>query len=769
MMNYSIQQQSLQPRFLSQPAPTIKQEEEEVDLKAYFNVLADSRWLIFWIALTTVLLGVAYAFLSKPVYEANMMIQVEQENPNATKNPTNILGEMSSMFEVKAMAISEIELLRSRMVISHAVDNLKLYISDQPKYFPIVGRWLAAHSEQLSTPGIFGYGGYVWGSEKMDVSVFNVPHELLNQAFVVRADGAGRYRLIQEEKSIILPGTVGSTLTANTALGPIELRIDQLNGNLGAEFTLTRLSRLATIENVQRALSISEQGKDSGVIQATLQGQNPEQVNSTLNAIGREYMRQNQARKTEAAQKSLAFLDKQLPELKQQLEQSELKYNQFRNTHGTVDLSEEAKQSLLQSSLAKAKRIELQQKKTELLANFTDKHPAVIGVDNQLKEINNEIGSIAGHIKTLPLLEQNVLRLTRDIKVNTDLYTGLLNNAQQLRIATVGTLSNVRLVDPSMMPEKPLKPDRQMVIGLAALAGLFLGVVMAFMRKAMKAGIEDPQQIEQVLGIPVYATIPHSKLQKRLYGKIDPKSRSVPLLAKAAPNDIAMESLRNFRAALEFSMVHAKNNIVLMTGATPGLGKSFVSVNFAAVMASSGKRVILIDGDLRDGHLHQYFGLARENGLSDSISGATRIDRAIHRGVMENLDFLSTGSLPPNPSELLLRPSFGLMLQSLIASYDMILIDTAPILVAADPVIIGAHAGAIYIMARAEVTTHREIIEATKRLTHAGLSLKGVLFNDLKPRTGRYDYSYEYGQYSDTAYTPRMTPLLEAPGVLSTS
>lgn len=757
-MNYSIQQQSLQPPFLPQPGPIPRQEEEEVDLKAYFNVLADSRWLIFWIFLTVVSVGVAYAFLSKPVYEANMMIHVEQENPNA---PKSMLGEVSSMFEVKAVAVSEIELLRSRLVVSRAVDNLRLYIRDQPKYFPFIGRWIAEHNEQLSTPGVFGYGGYVWGTEKMDVSVFNVPDELLNYDFVVRAGEAGRYQLIQDEKEITLQGTVGSTLNANTAFGPIELHIDRISAKPGAEFALTRLSRLTTIEMVQNALSVSEQGKDSGVIEVTLQGQDPTQINSTLNEIGREYMSQNQARKTEAAQKSLAFLDKQLPELKQQLEQSELKYNQFRNAHGTVDLSEEAKQSLVQASLAKAKRIELQQKKTELLANFTDKHPAVIGVNNQLKEIDNEIGSIASHIKTLPLLEQDALRLTRDIKVNTDLYTALLNNAQQLRLATVGTVSNVRMVDPSMAPEKPVKPNRQMIISLAILAGLFLGVVAAFGRKAMKAGIGEPQEIEQMLGVPVYATIPHSKFQKQLYGKVGWKSRSVPLLAKVAPNDIAMESLRNFRTALQFSMTHAKNNIVLMTGATPGLGKSFVSVNFAAVMASSGKRVLLIDADLRDGHLHQYFGLTRENGLSESISGAVRLDRTIHRSVMENMDFLASGSLPPNPSELLLRPNFGSILESLHGSYDMILIDTAPILAAADPLIIGAHAGAIYIVTRADVTTHREIKESIKRLAHAGLSVKGVLFNDRKLRTGRDDYGYEYGQYSGAEYTPRMTPLLE--------
>jgi tyrosine-protein kinase Etk/Wzc len=597
----------------------------------------------------------------------------------------------------------------------------------------------------------------------MDVPIFNVPDGLLNQGFVVQAEEGNRFRLIQEKHNIELQGTVGSTLEADTALGHIQLRIDQLAANPGAEFALTRMSRLTTIENIQRAMSVSEQGKQSGVIEVTLQGQNPKQVNATLNEIGREYIRQNQARKTEEAQKSLAFLEKQLPELKQQLEQAEAKYNQFRNTHGTIDLSEEAKQSLLQSSVAKTKRIELQQKKTELLANFTENHPAVKGINSQLKEINNEINSIGEHIKTMPLLEQEVLRMTRDIKVNTDLYTALLNTAQQLRLITAGKVSNVRLVDASMTPEKPLKPNRPVVLGVAALIGLFLGVVMAFIRRSLKMGIDDPQRIEQVLGIPVYATIPHSKRQKQLYEQVPKKSRSIPLLAKVAPNDIAIESLRNFRTALQYSMLHSKNNIVLMTGATPGLGKSFVSVNFAAVMAASGKKVLLIDADLRDGHLHQYFGLGRENGLSDSITGAMRVEQAICRGVYENMDFLSTGSLPPNPSELLLRPNLGPLLTSLAAGYDLVLIDTSPILAAADALIIGSHAGAIYIMARAEVTTQGEIKESIKRLAQAGLSAKGILLNDQKLRSGGYEYAYEYGQYSGTQYGPRTAPMLEAP------
>ncbi|HTN65833.1 MAG TPA: polysaccharide biosynthesis tyrosine autokinase [Burkholderiaceae bacterium] len=750
MNNIPLQQQALLPNYMQQTAQSpYLQEDEGVGMATYLNVIRDNRWLILSIALAVSLLGIGYAFLASPVYQANMLIHVEEDSPNASKN---ILGEMSSMFETKTAASAEMELLHSRLVASRAVDNLRLYINVQPKYFPLIGSWIARHTKESFAPGLFGYGGYVWGKEKMEVRIFNVSDALLNKEFVVTIGSDGQYRLTQSDNDIDLNGKIGEMLEADTGAGRIQLSLGNLVAEPGAEFLLIRHSRLTTIENVQKAMTVEEMGAQaSGVVGVTLKGSDPKAVNAILTEIGNEYMRQNLARKTEEAEKSLAFLDKQLPELKQQLEQSENQYNQFRNTHGTIDLNEEAKQTLAQFSAAKLKRSELRQKRTELLGMFMPDHPAVKGIDSQLKEINSEINDIAGQIKTLPMLEQNTLRLSRDVKVNTDLYTALLNTAQQLRLATAGKISKVRMVDLPMVPEKPIKPKRPLIISGAILIGLFLGLLSAFMKKSFFGKIDDPREIEKILGVPVYATIPHSKTQQALYKKINGVSPNIPLLANLAATDIAIESLRNFRTALQFSTQQAKNNVVLMTGATPGLGKSFVSVNLSAIIATGGKRILLIDADLRDGHLHQYFGLARKNGLSDILSGSARPAQTIHHGVMENMDFISTGSLPPNPSELLLRPCFAEMLQSLSANYDLILVDTAPILAVADSLIIGAEAGAIYIITRAGVTTTGEIKESLNRLRQSGLVAKGVLFNDLKTRVGGYDYDYEYGSYGQAA------------------
>jgi tyrosine-protein kinase Etk/Wzc len=733
--------------------------DDEVSFAGYIDTLRDHRRLIASIAFAVTLIGIVYAYTAKPTYETNLLIHVEEGSQRESKN---ILGDIGAMFDSKTAAATEMELLRSRLVVSRAIDNLHLYISAGPKYFPWVGNWIARQNKGLTAPGLFGLGGYAWGSESINVPQFNVPEALQNLNFIITAEANGRYRLRQNEKNLDLKGQVGVPLETGTEFGPISLRIDQINARPGAQFNLVRSSRLSMIENIQTGLVVAELGKQSGVISAALQGDNPQFVSSVLNEIGREYMRQNAYRKTEEAQKSLSLLDVQLPDLKRQLEQSEAKLNSFRNQNGTIDLGEEAKLSLQQSSAAKLRKIDLEQRRTDLLNRFTSDHPAVIGINNQIRAINAELQSTAAHIRTLPVLEQDVLRLSRDVKVNTDLYTALLNTAQQLRLVTLGKGSNVRLVDTPVAPEKPISPNRPKVIAGALLMGLLLGVLTAFARKAVRGRIDDPSDIEKILGVPVFVTIPHSKMQADLFDEVGSNSKRLPLLARSAPTDVAIESLRNFRAALQFSLARSKSNIVLIAGPTSGMGKTFVSVNLAALLAASGKRVLLIDADFRNGHLHRYFELGRQSGLSDYLSGAARLEQVLKHHVIENLDFISTGSLPPSPAELLLRPALGNLLKTVSGQYDVVLIDATPILPVADTLIIGAHVGSIFLMSRAGVSTPGEIAESIKRLAHAGLAPKGVLFNDLSLRPGRYGYGYKYGHYRQAVYVSGDRPLIEA-------
>ena len=201
-------------------------------------------------------------------------------------------------------------------------------------------------------------------------------------------------------------------------------------------------------------------------------------------------------------------------------------------------------------------------------------------------------------------------------------------------------------------------------------------------------------------------------------------------------------------------MLDAATNVVLITGATPGIGKSFTSVNFAAVLGASDKRVLLVDADLRKGHLNQYFGQRRERGLSEVLSGSVPLAEALRKGVVHNVDFLATGTLPPNPAEMLMSPNTQALVTQLASMYDMVIIDTPPVLAASDTAILAPLAGAVFMVARAELTTLAEIQESVKRLQQIGVVPRGVIFNDLNTNKRRYGYGmgYKYGQYRYTNY-----------------
>ncbi len=725
-----------------------EQDDNSIDLASYLEVLIDSRWLITAVALIVTALGAAYAFIAAPVYQSNILVQVEDGGGSSGM----MLGDLASAFEMKSAATAEIEILRSRYVITQAVMNAQLDLTVAPKRFPLVGSWIARGKTEISAPGLFGLGGYVWGAEKVNVSAFIIPTQFEGETFVITATGADTYSLKHDESGLTGQGRVGQTLQIKSTNGDIRLHVDQLVAQPGAQFAVTREAMLGTVEKLQKSLTIAEKGKQSGVIGVSLEGTDKVKTAATLNEIGHVYIRQNVERKSAEAEKSLEFLEKQLPELKRNLEQAEATYNQMRNSRGTVDLGEEAKSILQQSVVSQTKLVELKQRRDELLTRYQDSNPLVQAVNQQMRTLNNEIGSVNNRIKKMPMVEQDVLRLTRDIKVNTELYTSLLNSAQQLKLIKASKVGNVRLLDEAVIPLRPIRPQRSIVIIAAMFLGIIAGVASALIRRSMFGGIEDPQEIERILGLTISAAVPHSAKQDLLYADIKAEVKKVSLLAKDDPTDLAIEGLRSFRTALQFSILGAKNKIVMITGPTPELGKSFISVNFTAVLASAGKKVLLIDGDLRKGYLQRYFGVERRGGLSEVIAGATTFADTVHKNVVENMDFLSTGEIPPNPSELLEHANFAALLQEVMSNYDLVIIDTAPILAVSDGMVIAPHAGTIFSVVRSNVSMMGELEETMKRLQQAGHKVAGVVFNDLRHKTGLTRYGSKYGKYRYQKY-----------------
>ncbi|WP_066741734.1 polysaccharide biosynthesis tyrosine autokinase [Cupriavidus sp. D384] len=697
------------------------------------TTLAASRWLIVCTTSACLLAGIAYAVFTRPVYRSDMLIQVE---PSTIENRSTS-GDPKLTPEIKPDTTSEIQVLSSRMVVSRAVEALRLHLDVTPRYLPVIGWWLAERAEGYSRP----IGGHVYGKERIDVTTFDVPAAYQGQPFTLTLGEHGALTLELSSTFgapvVSLQGRVGMLLRADTPRGPLALLVRTADGQPGASFTLKRYSETATTEWLQKTLAIGERGKQSNIIGVSLDSVDPAQASRILNEIGREYVDQNVRRRSEEADKSIRFLDEQLPQLKKQLGESESRYNAFRAQQGTVDTSQEARALLQQSVEAETRLVDLRQKREELLTQYTEKHPALLAIDGQLREAQAALSVVQGRTRQLPLIEQKVLQLQRDMQVDTELYTNRLNARQQLTLVRAGKVANVRLIDPATPPETPIKPRRGVAVAGSLLTGLLAGIVLAMARRRIVGTVQDREEIEIATGIPVYATVPRSRLTGPL-GTARTHLRG----GHAQLPDAAIESLRAVRTTLHFALSDAPNRVVLITGPTAGVGKSFVAANLATLAGASSRRVLLIDADLRNGVLHKRFRVDRGPGLAEVLAGTCEAGDAIRRDVAHGLDFLSTGALTAGPSELLLQPALSALVQRVAAQYDMVVLDGPPLLPVADALVLGRLAGTVFMVARHRVTTVEQIDESTRRLAQASVAVRGVIFNDFTGALHRYSYAY---------------------------
>ncbi|KIG08637.1 GNVR domain-containing protein [Caballeronia concitans] len=715
--------------------------EQGLKLSYYLDLVLSNKALILVTTAVVVLFGAVYLLIAPPTYESNLVIQVEDKSGGSS----NLLGDLSSALQLKAGAPAEMEIIKSRLVVSAAVDKLRLYIDARPDMLPVVGRWLQARpgaNATLSEPR-FGLPGYAWGGETIDVDRFNVPGELEGKRFTLTSLGAGRYRLRSEGGDIDATGEVGTPLVVAGDLGTVELSVTKLVARAGERFELHRYSRLDVIDRLQRDLTVQELGRESDVIGVTLTGRDRRRTAEVLNAIADEYLAQNLAYHALETRRTIDFLNGQLPRLKQQLQHSETAFNTYRNRYGTIDLAEQTKLLLEQSVDAQTKLLELRQKRSELDQRFTGLNPAMGALDKQISTLDRQLAGFQQRIADLPALEQQQVTLVRNLQVDTDLYMNLLNASQQLNIAHAGKIGSVRVVDYAVAAERPVKPKKMLVMVFAVIGGLGIGMALAFLRWAVFDGVRDPGSLEESVGLPVIAQIPRSTKQRAL----DRTSEGSAVLAQRYPNEPAIESVRSLQVALQIMMLEPGKGLILVTGPSPGVGKSFVSLNLAALLAASGESVALVDCDLRRGRLHKALSLDKGPGLSELLRGKAELDRVIRKGGTVLPDFIACGDYPDGPAYLLMSPRFAEVLATLRARYRYVIVDTPPVLAVADSAIVGGHADLSLMVAREGATSLSELEHSIAALKQGGITPHGIVYNDMDMRRGQYGGRRRYVGY----------------------
>jgi len=729
-----------------------EQQSQEIDLLALFGTLLDRKWFIILFTSIFAVIGIAVAVFSTPIYKATALVQVEESGASVPG-----LDDMAGVFESSSEAVTEIELLKSRSVIGEAVDALKLDIKAEPKLFPVIGgkfyrSFVSEQDGDLAEPKL-GFSSYAWGGESINVFRFEVPKAFEGKEFELEVLDSGNYNLYNPDGEKVLTAKVGEEATD----GFYELTIRKLNARSGSYFTLVKGNRYRTILELQQQINASEKGKDSGIITLSYEHKKPLHAEKVLNKVSQIYVRRNVERNSAEAKKSLDFLEVQLPEIKKQLEQSEERFNNYQKEQKSVNITLETQGVLEQIVELDTTLQELELKRLEVSRKFKREHPVYQGVVNQISAIEKQKNELKAQITSLPETQQELLRLTRDVEVGNEIYMLLLGKTQELDIVRAGTVGNVRVVDVAAVDTtEPVKPKKALIAVVATLLGGFIAVAIVLIQKAMHKGVEDPNEIEAI-GLPVYASVPYSDHQDKLTGfaraRKTKTAKPKSILAVDNPADLSIEALRSLRTSLHFAMMEAKNNLIAISGPSPGVGKSFISVNLATVLAQSGKKVLIVDADMRKGYLQTQFGLNWGDGLSDYLSGRLNLEQVTKPTVVDGLNVITRGQIPPNPSELLMHSNFSKLVEEVSAAYDIVIVDTPPILAVTDPALVSAHTGTTLLVARFGQNHIKEIELTRNRFEQNGIEVKGLVFNGVVKKSsnayGYYGY-YNYEYKSDT-------------------
>ena len=704
---------------------------DEIDIGRLVATVVEARWWVLGITAGFALCAAVYTLFATPIYSADALVQIEQNTGNS------LVQDIGSALSNKPPASeAEIQLIQSRLVLGKTVDDLNLDIAVTKDTFPIFGAgWDRLMGRQ---------------NETVNVTTFTLPKAMNEQTFTLNVLNDKSYQLVSDG-GFSARGQVGKVLEHDG----VTMLVEAIHASPESQFTVSKFSTLGMINTLQNNLMVTETGKDTGVLSLTFTGEDREQIRQILDSITRNYLQQNVERKSEEAAKSLAFLAKQLPEVRNRLDVAENKLNAFRQDKDSVDLPLEAKAVLDSMVNIDAQLNELTFKEAEISKLFTKAHPAYRTLLEKRQALEDEKSKLNGRVTAMPKTQQEIVRLTRDVESGQQVYMQLLNKQQELKITEASTVGDVRIVDPASAQPGVLKPKTALIILGSIILGLMLSVVGVLLRSLFNRGIESPQALEEH-GISVYASIPLSEWQKARDNvqtiKGVKRYKQSQLLAVGNPTDLAIEAVRSLRTSLHFAMMQARNNVLMLTGVSPSIGKTFVCANLAAVISQTNKRVLLIDCDMRKGYTHELLGTNNVNGLSEILIGKGDISSSAKPTSIPHFDLIPRGQVPPNPSELLMSERFGELIAWASSHYDLVLIDTPPILAVTDAAIVGRHVGTTLMVARYAVNTLKEVETSLSRFEQNGIQVKGVILNSIFRRASGYqDYGYYEYEYTSDA------------------
>jgi tyrosine-protein kinase Etk/Wzc len=672
------------------------------------------HWIIFAVfSFIGLVLGVTYARYSRDVFQSSAMLQLDTKSKSG-----KAIAEIGDLFETQSPALAEIHLIKSLSVLMPVVEKLHLNYSAEP--IDVVDRFMRREG-------------------RMDLDLFEPPVALSTKddKWIAEVKSTDSYELFSPLGASVVVGKVGETYRVPVGPDTVAICVKSVYALPGQRFVLGKASILSVAESLQKKVDAEEKGKNTNILEISYTDRYPDRTADVLNAIAKTYVRQNVEMRSAEAEKSLEFLEEQLPMIKAKLDSSQQLLTSYRNKVGTVDLGIEARGTLERQVQLKTQLLSLQQEYQEKSRLFKQDHPAMLAIVQQQERLRKEIVREEGKTKALPTTQQDVLKLQQDVEINNQLYTSVLNNIQQLRVVRASEIGNVRIVDPAYVHEKPIMPNRKKIVLIGFGGGFgFAWILVLLLHRLRNRGVGSSSEIERETGVSVYAKIPKTHISHKLPGVNDKRF----ILAKADSQDIAIEKLRALRTALEFSCFDECGRVLMVTGIAPEAGKSFVSLNLAYLFAKHDKRVLFIDADLRKSRLSH----KREKGVSDIIHKTCSLENAaVDMG--DGCFFLPNGSRVVNPGEMLASKAFAELLQECREKYDVVVVDTPPNSLVSDAQSIAKLVDFGLIVIEYKKHSMENIQETIDQLSIAKLEKKAIVLNQCVHDGSSYGYGYGYG------------------------
>ena len=580
-----------------------------------------------------------------------------------------------------------------------------------------------------------------------------------------------------------------------------KLKVQKIHTLEDASYSFSSMPNEQMYYMVQEGVRTSILSARGTMLALSYSDPDPLRAQEVANAVAQAFLDQEIDQKTITADRTLQFIDEQLAAINDALKKSELKLEDFKERNIVIDIAQKAgvtseklgeyesqlqqleiEESILaniQQYILSGKEVvgisagaanftnaaivnminDLQEKETlrkTLLVEYTELHPDVVKLSEQINSIKQNIKFalennlhtlqqrkrslrqiIDGYrrsLQELPEQERKLAELTRSFMVNEKIYSFLLEKRAEMAILKSSTVSKTRIIDSALVPTQPVRPNRLMMVLAGVLLGLIAGTALAFLRESLDNTIKSGEDIERYTAIPLYAVIPSVADWKKL-------------------SSAFFEAFRVLRTNLRFLSAEKPNKIVVVTSSVSEEGKTTVASNLGRVIGKSEHKAVVLDLDMRSANLHTCFEVENRRGMSTLLTGQNTLEEVILQSGEKNLDIIPAGPKPPNPSELLLSERLEDVIQLLSSRYDYIILDTPPVGLVTDAMIVMKSADISLLVVKAGYTQKEFVRNLDKMVRQHQLEHLGIVLNDieLKNRSG-YGYGYGYGYGSEKYY-----------------